>query len=316
MVTIQAPVEIVTPPKRYPAVGRCVYCGAFSNNLTKEHIIAHGLAGNSLVLPKASCTSCQDHTRRAENACLRHLWWPFRTRLGFPSSGKQTPTDFLVRQMKVTKLNDDGSIEGYDKTAELKVEPTEFPLLFLTYKFELPGLIIGRDPNAGINIELMLRHNESETRKYIPNDKDGIRIAPMDKDSFLRMLCKIAHAYATAELGFGSFRPELADFIRGKILSQAWHWIGSDTVTPAPEQRLHDIKWSAPTVDGHTYVVVSLRLFSFIGAPRYHIVVGELTRPIAQLPFLDQPLYTIDVKAPLPLGELVQIDTRSGAAAI
>ena len=312
LVMIAAPIEIVTPPKKYTPVGRCIYCGVFTNSLTKEHIVAHGLAGNSLVLPKASCTVCQTHTRNAETACLRHLWWPFRTRLGFPTSGKQPPKDFIVRQMKVTKLNEDGTIEGYDKTAELRVDPPDFPLMFLTYKFDFPGLIVGRDPNSGINVEIMMRHNEAEVRKFIPEDKDGIRIAPADQDSFCRMLCKIAHAYAIAELGFGSFRPELTDFIRGKILHQAWHWIGSNTANPPPEQRLHDIKWSVPTVAGRVYVMVSLRLFSFIGAPQYHIVVGELTRPVDQLPFLDQPLYTIDVKAPLPLGALVPLDKVLG----
>ena len=44
--------------RRYAPVGRCIYCGAFSNALTKEHIIPFGLAGNALVLPKASCQTC------------------------------------------------------------------------------------------------------------------------------------------------------------------------------------------------------------------------------------------------------------------
>jgi len=60
--------------------------------------------------------------------------------------------------------------------------------------------------------------------------------------------------------------------------------------------------------------MVSLRLFSFMGSPRYHIIVGELTRPLNKLPFLQQPLYTIDVKTTLPLGELVPLDQGLRAA--
>jgi hypothetical protein len=312
MVAIEAPIEIITPPKRYPPVGHCIYCGVYSKKLTKEHIIAHGLAGDSLILPKSSCRDCADKTRDAETACLRHLWWPFRTRIGTPTSGKQPPENFIVRQMKVTKLRENGHIEAYDKIAEKVVGPMEFPLVFLALKFSFPGLLIGRDPNAGMNIEVIGRISEEEFRKFAPGDKDGFRIAPMNIDAYCRMLAKIAHSYAVAELGSGSFRPVLHEFIRGKPLEQAWHWIGSDTAVPPAEQRLHDIQWSAPTVNGINYVMVSLRLFSFIGSPRYHIIVGELTRPLDQLPSLQQPLYTIDVKTTLPLGELVPVNERLG----
>jgi hypothetical protein len=215
--------------------------------------------------------------------------------------------------MKVTELNDDGTIASYDKLAETVVGPMEFPFVFLAYKFELPGVVVGRDPNNDIKIEVLARIDEKEFRKFAPDDKQGFRIAPMDVDSYCRMLAKIAHAYAIAELGSYSFRPVLGDFIRGKPLTQAWHWIGSDTAVPPPEQCLHDIQWHVPTINGVNYVMVSIRLFSFIGSPRYHIIVGELTRPLDQLPFLQQPLYTIDVKTTLPLGQLVPVNEGLGA---
>jgi hypothetical protein len=261
MTIISAPIEITTPPKHYPPVGHCIYCGVCSKKLTKEHIIAHGLAGDSLILPKSSCRDCADKTRDAESACLRHLWWPFRTRIGMPTSGKQPPKSFIVRQMKVTKIHQDGSIDAYDKVAEQVVGPMEFPLVFLAYKFSSPGLLIGRDPTASMNIEVIGRISEEEFRKFAPGDKDGFRIAPMNIDAYCQMLAKIAHSYAVAELGPGSFRPVLRDFIRGRPLEQAWHWIGSDTAIPAAEQHLHDIQWSVSNVSGINYVMISLRLF-------------------------------------------------------
>jgi len=125
----------------------------------------------------------------------------------------------------------------------------------------------------------------------------------MNIDAYCRMLAKIAHSYAVAELGYKSFEPILARFIRGQPLENAWHWIGSDTALPPAEPHLHDIQWCVPTIDDTIYVMVSLRLFSFVGSPRYHIIVDRLTRPVDQLPYLQQPLYTIDVKTTLHLDE-------------
>jgi hypothetical protein len=84
--------------------------------------------------------------------------------------------------------------------------------------------------------------------------------------------------------------------------------------SPPAEQHLHDIQWSARTIDGANCLVVSFRLFAFMGSPRYHIVVGKLTCSLDQLPFLEQPLYTIDVKTAMPLGELVPLNEGVGGA--
>jgi hypothetical protein len=213
--------------------------------------------------------------------------------------------------MKVKSISPEGHID-YDKVSETPVDPADFPFIFTTYKFDSPGLIAGRDPDANVQYQIVCRVIEEEVRKYMPNDKDGIRIAAGNVDSFSRMLCKIAHSYAIAELGFGSFLPKLTRFIRGKPLRHGWQWIGGDAEAPHATLHLHDIQWSTPTINGVVYVMVSLRLFSFMGSPRYHIIVGELTRPVDQLPFFQHPLYTIDVKTALPLGEMVPVGERFG----
>jgi hypothetical protein len=89
---------------------------------------------------------------------------------------------------------------------------------------------------------------------------------------------------------------------------KALEWIGGDIHDPPAAQRLHDIQWRIETMCGVDYLVVSLRLFSFMGSPQYHIVVGELNCPRDQFPFLQQPLYTIDVKTALPIGEPIPFD--------
>lgn len=314
MVLLEAPIEIITPTKRYPPVGHCIYCGVYTKQLSKEHIIAHGLAGDSLILPGASCRACAEKTRDWETACLRHLWWPFRTRIGAPNSGKQQPKSFAMRQMKVKEFRTDGSID-YEKVAETSIDPMDFPLVFLAYRFPPPAVLIGRDPQAHVNFEAVCKISQEEFKKFAPSDKDGFRIAPMDPNSYCRMLAKIAHAYAVAELGESSFRPYLRNIIRGEpfaTVAPLLRWIGGDDKSPPAAQHLHDIQWRVQTVNVSNFLVVSLRLFSFIGSPQYHIVVGELTRPLDQLPFLQTPLYTIKVKTALPLGELVPLNQGLG----
>jgi len=144
--------------------------------------------------------------------------------------------------MKVTKLNVDGSIESYDKISETLVGPMDFPFVFLTYKFEPPGILLGRDPAAETQIEILARINEEEFRKFAPSDRDGFKIAPMNVPAYCRMLCKTAHSYAVAELGFGSFHPVLTKFIRGGGLEGVWHWVGSDSVASPAEAHLHEIQ--------------------------------------------------------------------------
>ena len=54
--------------KVYQPVWRCIYCGAAPTRkgaLGKEHIIPQGLGG-TLILPRASCRSCEDITKRIE----------------------------------------------------------------------------------------------------------------------------------------------------------------------------------------------------------------------------------------------------------
>lgn len=66
---------------RYPAVGRCIYCGFSDGQLSDEHIIPFALGGK-YVLPKASCHQCAKITSKFERACLRGTLLPLRMLFG------------------------------------------------------------------------------------------------------------------------------------------------------------------------------------------------------------------------------------------
>jgi hypothetical protein len=118
------------------------------------------------------------------------------------------------------------------------------------------------------------------------------------------MIAKIAHSYAVAELGVDAFKSTLTPAIRNQP-QRMLEFVGGDWEVPPAKSHLHDIHWRVQTVGRVNYVVVSLRLFAFMGSPQYHIVAGELTRPLDQLPFLEQPLYTIDIKQAVPFGQAI-----------
>jgi hypothetical protein len=241
-----------------------------------------------------------------ETVCLRHMWWPFRIKIGAPSRGKEKPETFMLRRVTVKGINADGSLD-YVQGTETAVPPDQFPLVYVAFKFPAPGILIGRNPDMPVDYEIWTAHNPDEVRGVIGKDKEGFKIAPGAPVEFSRLLAKIAHAYAVAELGLGAFEPALAGYIR-KHPMRALEWIGGDNDLPPSRPALHDIRWRIQCgVDARQFVVVDLRLFSFVGSPQYHIVVGELKCPLDQLPFLEQPLYTIDIKPPLPRGEIIPL---------
>jgi hypothetical protein len=306
---VAAPIEIATPSKTYKPVGRCIYCGrhGYATNLQKEHIIPYGLAANALVLPKASCARCAGHTRAFEQICLRHMWWPFRTQIGAPSR-TGVPDNFRVKTMRVDRVNEDGTIE-YQRTGEIEVAPHEFPFIYYAYDFPPPGLLIGRHRKADLTFDTWGLLDEAAYRRFAPREHEGIHIGPSSTEPFCKLLAKIAHAYAVAELGLGTFRPFLTDWIRGNPIDGEPQWIGGDVSLHrhAPSVRLHEIGWSIQIVETTHYVVVRIRLFCFIGAPSYRVIVGDLQRPLNQFPFLDQPLYTVDIEQPFPLPNLLPL---------
>jgi len=229
------------------------------------------------------------------------MWWPFRTRIGAPTK-HDAPKDFNVHQGMVeefelpwiTKMKHAGTI---------KVAPHEFPFAIITLKFpEPPAILVGRDPAAYVDWEVWTRYSEEEVKKYLGQDKKSIHLAPVEPDTFLRFLAKMAHGYAVGELGEKTFDPTLTHFIRNMPL-RALEWIGGQKNDPPATESLHDIQWEIQTVEQINYVVVNLRLFSCFGTPPYRIVVGKIRCPLDSLPLIKQPLYTIDIKRTMPFRE-------------
>jgi hypothetical protein len=179
MVYVQAPLEITTPPKRYKPIGHCIYCPAYPSKPTNEHIIPFGIAANSLVLPRASCPDCQRKTHEADTACLRRMWWPFRTRLGAPSRGKDKPESFTLRRGQATYTADSVAISDVQEST---VAPKDFPMTYSALRLPQPAVLVGRDPAAQVDYGFWMRTETGVTRTY----KKGRRVSQTARPRLLR----------------------------------------------------------------------------------------------------------------------------------
>lgn len=263
--------EALPKVKEYAAVGCCIYCGHDRVTLRPEHIIPFGIAGDSFVLPKASCESCGRKTGQDENKILRNSWWAFRAKIGAPTKKpKDRPALFTL---KTVRKGDSGSLKD---TGTLQLTAEDYPPHIVAVRFGPAGILEGRSATEQIEGEFWIGYPPSQIKKYSPDPSDGHYLGPFDTGAFTRMLAKIAHSYATAELGDGNFMPYLRKFIRGKTRTPTYS-VGGERAVPPPEHGvLHSIKMERIETRGKRFAAVRLRLFAFFGTPVYRIVVGEM----------------------------------------
>jgi|SRR5271165_6961610 len=98
--------------------------------------------------------------------------------------------------------------------------------------------------------------------------------------AFYRLIAKIAHSFAVAELG-QTFAPYLINLIEGEIPMFASHFIGSGLGdNPPPSDQLHELEF-APSLVGpknDELLQVRVRLFANLGCPNHYAVVGSRWR--------------------------------------
>ncbi len=276
--TTDVPRNRMERQQRYPGIGRCIYCGAADGPLTDEHIIPDAIGGR-LILEGASCNACAAETHAFEgHAC--DTCRPIRRQLGFPSKTKGR----RARERAATEkfiLDLDGR--------RVKVPVGEFPGLFVHLAYPLPGILLGaaiedRLLTGGIHaIELMPGFGErlNDVReKYRANKVSIVGVDKSnrtDKEDTGRMLAKIAHAYAVAELGPDAFTPALVNIILGRRPFNLPHYVGSQAQTTDEASDLHEIGIDTTGLDGGRYVVVRVRLFASFKGPAHYVVVGDST---------------------------------------
>ncbi|MHB1678671.1 MAG: hypothetical protein ACYCSS_14290 [Sulfuriferula sp.] len=263
----------------YPAVGFCIYCGSDKYaegsdcKLGDEHIVPEGLGGR-LILKEASCNACETITSRTEMEWLRSSYYAARVQKGLGKKKKRVPTTL---PLKVT-------ING---TVVTKAVPLKkYPAMVVTLLFDTPEILLGLGPvdkvlSGGVAVgilptfgELMKEHLAQGTVTFEPP-----RISATSTQ-LGRMLAKIAHAYAVAELGIKGFNAVLQPIILGIDTRHLAYYIGGSREIPPPIPCHYNLSLSvSPSPTGQKFYEVAIRLLSDIqGMPMYRVVVG--TEPV------------------------------------
>jgi hypothetical protein len=117
------------------AVGRCIYCPALiyspleaARKLGDEHIIPAGMGG-TLVLPEASCKSCETATSGIESICINNLFSPAVPHFPWKTRAKLKKT--FVR------------VSAGQSGASIKVPLADHPGTLTMFRFEVATEISG-----------------------------------------------------------------------------------------------------------------------------------------------------------------------------
>ena len=262
--------------KFYEPVGCCIYCGAPGHTvkLGKEHIIPAGLGGR-LILPEASCPRCSHITGATiERQCLRRMLGSLRLRLGL--SGRRKKKERPETLPAIMMVDD----RWYAVDAPLDKRVGAIHM----FAFHEPGILSGLTP-----IESHLRlvpaiwcnfaMDPASARQWALAKNSKARrygsVSSFNPVLFQRMLAKIGHSFAVAEMGIGAFIPLLPKAIIDEEPWQSNHLVGGYPDEVPPSSYTNEIGLRHRTsVDGRPFIVVQIRLFGNLGAPVYYVVVG------------------------------------------
>lgn len=255
---------------RYKPANVCIYCDRSDVDLTDEHIVPYGLGGN-LILPKSSCKSCARVTgAEVEQICLRKTLIESRVKYNLPTRNKKDrPTTFRISIGE----------PPHQWSKDLPID--ELPLrcwALPTYNF--PGLLLQISPNEckrpHIHCEVSAADMSSLLRHGYGIHPVGLTLAQTSISHFGRMLGKIAHAFAYAEIGPKKFRPCLQGLILQGHPRQEF-WIGEDlNELREPDDTLYDLRLCEYLCrNGARFLAVRVRLLGFLGTPNYLVAVGS-----------------------------------------
>jgi hypothetical protein len=252
----------------FAPVDRCIYCGGDGGGtLTKEHIVPLGLGGG-LIMPRASCTSCQMEIQTFENICMRKTLLPYRKATGLTRHPNDLPA--------TVPLTLDLALQGPTHVA-LDMHPNVVVLPGLR---ELPGILAGRPPQPMVQFDYKIFSGLEilEGIKLRLKEQQSVGIY-LDGYAWLRMLAKIAHGYAVAELGFNRFSPALPDLILGRNPLLSSYLIGKCPIPPPipdnPPLLMIDMRCAS--VRERRFVAVNMRFFADLGreTPVYTVIAGS-----------------------------------------
>jgi hypothetical protein len=262
-------------PSPYMPVRKCVYCGSTrysekepTRKLGDEHIIPLGFRGVE-ILRGASCEKHELATSQIENHCVRYLLRFARPHLG-------------LRGRRSKQVPDTGPFSRAPQQRDVKIPTNAHPGYMVDFTYPYPNYLVGgrsSHPKEDTYVHVRPLVPDFEHRVHRLGGKIQIKLGEEGSDEiFARLLAKIAHVYAVAELGFDGFEPWLLPIILGEPSQFATNYlVGTGIMEEPRSQLLHEVGFSND-VAVKDVAVVRIRLFANLQRPSraHYVVVGRL----------------------------------------
>jgi hypothetical protein len=253
--------------KQYAPVGKCIYCGEINNALSNEHIIPYALGG-SLVLPRASCARHRNLTSVIERRVAQEMYGTYRD-----VQGVQTRHRKREEQRRNGTVVMNGTTFD-DQPCEVRVPIRELPGVHISIHLPVPQVLSGRPLTVGsLGSHVKAQSDPTILQRLLTkyNLKTISAEAHIQVETFLRVIAKIAHAFAVAEYGIEGFSPMLLPIINGES-DHLIQYVGSET--PEQAQSVEPLSISELVHNGVVYLSVFISLHSFPQLPRYQVIAG------------------------------------------
>jgi hypothetical protein len=253
---------------------RCIYCGTTENAgkpFQNEHGIPQLLRGHYEIL-NSSCSACAKSTSEIERKCSEQIFerLSFRLKLAEQKIYRNIKLNFYpgVTPKRISL--------PIDKAPFALSMPVFSPLGFLagneSDNWSKLGMWTIQDKNFK-NIGL-----PAGWKRYEYKYKYPLR-------EFVRMIAKIAHCEAVADLGYGNFKPFLPNLIRGTDNSKLPYFVGGAPIELPPTKLRHHriaFKFFTNATSKQQIVCVNVQLFAELGTPQYFVVVGEVQEDVVE----------------------------------
>jgi len=246
-------------------VGRCIYCGA-TDNLSMEHVAPYALGG-TMELPEASCPTCARITSLFEMKVARDMMLAPRTKFGAPTRNPKNRPKTLALEVR----------KG-DRSEKIELSVEDHPGSFALPELqEPPRYLAGLEGLHRLPSTISFRvFHPSDLKERIPAEADQAMVGRVEVTAYFRMIAKIAHAFAIATRGHGSFDPLLLPLILGE--TKIWvDVIGSpQRAMPGNEKGEFSIQTLTLRTARAAFLACDVTIFPVWNGPSYRVVVGRL----------------------------------------
>jgi hypothetical protein len=147
----------------------------------------------------------------------------------------------------------------------------------------LPGIMRGVPPSVKVDgVRYVVATEKSDEERFIKPiitvNQQRLLLATIDPTALCRMVAKIAHSFAVADLGLTRFRHRLPPLILGRedqTSDTLPYLIGGHPEKLQDEPCAHVLHRERWEINGVGYFTVRVRLFAAMNMPNYMVFVGE-----------------------------------------